>query len=263
MPKVKLNDIHLYYEQHGQGSPLVLIAGLTCDTLLWFPLLDELTKHFHVTIFDNRGVGQSDAPDRPYTIEMMAQDTLALMDHLQLQKAHVLGHSMGGAIAQTLAFQHGHRLNKIALCNSLIKLNQVSTWCQRFMLHLREEGASSQQLFEGIIPWIFSNDFLENEQQVEQAITLHIQSPHPQSNIGFKRQFEALASFDSSQWFNQIKLPTLVVNSEEDILCPRDSLRLAEGIKKAKLYSFPRMGHLPLIEKPEEFNRVIIDFFKN
>lgn len=260
---IKVNGVNLYYEVHGTGMPLILIAGFTCDTLLWTPLLPQLSRHFKVLIFDNRGAGQSDSPDASFTIEDMAQDTLELIDRLQLQKPHLLGHSMGGCIAQTLAERHPDRISKLALCNSLIRLNSVSTWCQRFFLHLREDGTATERLSEGIMPWLFSQDFLSDPAKAEELIALQLKNPHPQSTIGFKRQLEALTAFDSSQWFHRIKSPTLVINGEEDILCPRDSLELARGIANAKLVNFPHVGHLPLVEQPALFSKVIIDFFSS
>lgn len=263
MPNVHVNGINLYYELHGSGPPLVLVAGLTCDTLFWTPLLPEFQKHFQVLIFDNRGVGQSDCPDYPYTIDMMAKDTLELVQKLGMKRPHILGHSMGGCIVQTLALQNGNDFQRFAICNSLIKFHPTSAYCQSFLLHLWQEGASSRLLFEGILPWIFSNNFLRDSKKVQQATEAHLQNPHPQTLIGFKRQLDALTSFDSSQWFHKIKVPTLIINSTEDLLCPHDSEKLAKGIVGAQLVNFPEMGHLSLIEKPEEFSKVVVNFMKS
>ncbi len=262
MPKVTVNGIQLYYEQHGKGKPLVLIAGFTCDTTFWGTILDELAHHFQVTIFDNRGVGQSDCPDHPYTIEMMANDALSLMDHLKLDKPYLLGHSMGGSIVQFLAVHHPQRFAKIVISNSLIKLKPIGIWAERFLLLLRQDQAPPRRIIESVLPWVYSNDFLANEPQVEQAIQLQLQHPHPITITGFKHQLHALTTFDSSTWFNQIKIPTLVIGSDEDLLCPQDSNRLAEGIVDAQSFHFPRMGHLPHLEKPAEYKRVVLNFLK-
>ena len=97
MPKFTCNEIEIYYEIHGEGYPLVLIAGLGCDMSIWDPILDLLKRHFKIIIFDNRGVGRSSSPSQPYTISDMALDTWNLIAKLELHKPHVLGHSMGGA----------------------------------------------------------------------------------------------------------------------------------------------------------------------
>ncbi|OJV09288.1 MAG: hypothetical protein BGO14_02855 [Chlamydiales bacterium 38-26] len=96
MPKFTCNEIEIYYEIHGEGYPLVLIAGLGCDMSIWDPILDLLKRHFKIIIFDNRGVGRSSSPSQPYTISDMALDTWNLIAKLELHKPHVLGHSMGG-----------------------------------------------------------------------------------------------------------------------------------------------------------------------
>lgn len=260
--KVFVNGVNLYYELVGKGPPLVLIAGFTCDTLLWNPILRELTQHFQVLMFDNRGAGQSDSPDTSYTIETMAEDAVGLIDRLGFQKTHVLGHSMGGCIAQTIAVRYPNKIAKLALSNSLISLNPVSVLAQHFFLYLREKEIPQEKLLKGIFPWLFSSDFLRDPKKVEELVAASLLNPHPQGFIGFKRQLEALTAFDSSSWFHHILLPTLVINGEEDILCPRDSIRLAEGISTAQLVNFPKMGHLPLIENPSLFLKVIVDFFK-
>lgn len=262
MPKVDVNGINLYYEIHGTGDPLVLIGGFTCDTLFWNSLLPELKKHFKVLIFDNRGAGQSEAPDIPYSIEMMAEDTLALIERLDFKHPHLLGHSMGGCITQMLAVHHRNVFNRFVICNSLIKFNPVSAQCQTFFLHLLELGVSREIFLEGLFPWLFSSDFLQDSKKVKQAINQGLNNPHPQTLIGFRRQLEALLKFDSSQWFHEIDAPVLILNGMEDILCPHDSEKLAKGIVGAKIINFPRMGHLPLIEEPEEFCHFIIQFLK-
>lgn len=261
MPKVNVNGINIYYELHGSGHPLVLIAGFTCNSQIWSLLLPELKKRFQVLIFDNRGAGQSDCPDVSYSIETMAQDTIGLIEKLGLKQPHVVGHSMGGCIAQILAYQNPSLFHRFAICNSLIKLNPASAMEFTFQLHLREMKISPKILLEGIFPWIYSNEFLEDSQKVKQAMEAALRDPHPQSIVGYRRQLEALKQFDSSSWLHNINAPTLIINGMEDILCPHDSEKLAKGIKGAKLINFPQMGHVPLIEESEEFNNFLIHFF--
>jgi pimeloyl-ACP methyl ester carboxylesterase len=99
MPTVKVGDINMYYEIHGQGEPLLLIMGLGSDLTGWMFQTPEFSKRYAVIAFDNRGVGRTDAPDMPYSVRMMADDAIGLMDVLGIDKAHILGLSMGGFIA--------------------------------------------------------------------------------------------------------------------------------------------------------------------
>lgn len=262
MPKMNVNGVNLHYEIQGKGPSLILISGFTCDSNFWSLVLPQLKKYFQVITFDNRGVGQSDCPDIPYSIEMMAEDTFRLAERLDLKKPHVLGHSMGGAIAQVLAYQHRDFFNRFAICNSLIKLSPVTAQCLIFQQHLQEGGSSRQLLCEGMLPWVYSSDFLKNSSNGRRVIEAHLKNPRPQTLTGYKRQLEALINFDSSGWLQHIEAPILVLNGMEDLLCPHDSERLAQGIVGSKFINFPRAGHAPMIEEPEEFCNFITLFFK-
>lgn len=264
MPKIQVNGIHLYYEIVGQGKLLVLIAGLTCDTSFWLPILNGLKAHFQLLVFDNRDVGRSDCVDKSYTIVDMSNDTIELIQKLGLQKPHILGHSMGGCIAQTIALNHRDQVDKIIISNSLIKMNHASSRFQKFILKLRQEGCSIQTLAEGVLPWIFSSHFLADEKRCQELISMQVNHPYPQTLSGFKRQLEALLAFDSTQWLKlkQMKGPALIIGSDEDIFCPRESEELANYIEDAKFVDFHRIGHCPMIEKPKEYIGIITNYLK-
>ncbi len=117
--KVKVNDINMYYEIHGDGFPLVMIHGF-CGTLdVWpRPVIEELSKSFKTVIFDNRGAGRTDKPDIKYSIKMFADDIVGLMDILKIEQAHVLGHSMGGSIALGLSINYPERVKKLVPCST-------------------------------------------------------------------------------------------------------------------------------------------------
>ncbi len=259
MPISKANGINLYYEMHGEGHPLVLIAGFGCDTRFWDLIIQQLAAHFQVLIFDNRGIGQSDCPDEEYSLENMADDTIALMNELGIKKPFLLGHSMGGCIAQIIARRQTD-LNKLILCNSLVKFDQHGTFVEKTLLNLRKDQLSPRRLVETAIPWFFSRDYFNDTDRVEAFIQWRIAQPNPQTTIGFARQLNALLAFDSKKWCNQIRVPTMIIHGEEDIVCPRDSMELAHQIPGAKLVVFSRMGHVPLIEEPDESAKAIIDF---
>jgi len=119
LPKVKIDGVNLYYEIHGDGFPLLLIQGLSENVYWWdTPVIDELSKHLKTVIYDNRGVGRSDALEGDLTIEIMAADALGLMDALNINQAHILGHSMGGMIAQEIALKFPERVKKLVLCST-------------------------------------------------------------------------------------------------------------------------------------------------
>ena len=110
-----VNGERLYYEVHGEGEPLLCVAGLTCDTLVWLPQIQAFSAAYRTVIFDNRDAGQSSMADGDYEIADMARDALALADHLELDTFHLLGVSMGGAIAQEIALQAPERVRTLTL----------------------------------------------------------------------------------------------------------------------------------------------------
>ena len=119
MPKVKVNDIQIYYEVHGEGFPLVMIYGSTGSLDGWDPrLVEGLSKHFKLVLFDNRGAGRTETSNREYTVRLFADDTAGLMDALGISKAHILGISMGGAIAQELVLNYPEKVSKLVLCST-------------------------------------------------------------------------------------------------------------------------------------------------
>ncbi len=116
MPYAKINDHRIYYETYGKGEPLIMIMGLGADTNCWSDkLIQELSKQYRVIIFDNRGAGKSDPAKAPYTIRDLANDVIKLMQTLSVEKAHILGVSMGGMIAQEIAINYPSKVNKLIL----------------------------------------------------------------------------------------------------------------------------------------------------
>lgn len=115
MPRVRVGDIEMFYVEAGIGDPLVLIMGYTGDHLAWGFQMPVFAAHHRVIAFDNRGAGQTDQPDHPYTTRQMAADTVGLMDALGVERAHVLGVSMGGMISQEIALNHPDRVQTLQL----------------------------------------------------------------------------------------------------------------------------------------------------
>lgn len=262
MPKLKVNNTNLYYELHGAGIPLVLIGGLKSDHTNWTNVLDIFAKHHQVLIFDNRGAGQSDAPNQSFTIADMAEDLAALIDKLNLERPHILGHSMGGAIAQTLAAKYPQKINKLVLCNTFPKINKVSTIALENILDLHHANAKPSMIMKHIIPWAFSHEFLQTPDIVQTILMMSDQNPFPQTLVGYQRQLEALKEFNSLPWVKEIKNPTLIIAGEKDILTPvEDSEVLAKHIAHSILEILPG-GHPSSIEQETKFTSKVIDFLR-
>jgi pimeloyl-ACP methyl ester carboxylesterase len=118
MPTVKIGDVQLYYEEYGQGQPLIMILGLGQDVATWHFQISELSKHLRLIVFDNRDTGKSSRCSEDYSTEIMARDILSLMDHLSIDRIHLLGTSMGGMIAQHVALMAPGRIDSLILAGT-------------------------------------------------------------------------------------------------------------------------------------------------
>jgi pimeloyl-ACP methyl ester carboxylesterase len=261
MPQLTVNNINLYYEQHGSGDDLVLIGGLTSDHQVWKSTLRHFSKHFRVLIFDNRGAGKSDAPNYPYTTEMMAQDTLQLMDALSISRAHVVGHSMGGCIAQKMALIAPSKINKCVIACARAKPSALANMILSMREKLQKKGMTTDVLAEYVLPFLFSEHFLKNTVQVNGFIQWTLQNPLPQTAIGYQQQLHAVKTHDVSEQLNHITMPTLIIAGEEDILMPLKKMEaISKSLKNSTFISIPNCAHMPHVEAPQEFVDAVLKF---
>jgi pimeloyl-ACP methyl ester carboxylesterase len=262
MPKVKVNDIRVYYEVHGEGFPLVMIMGLGANIDWWDPrLTQELSKKFKLVIFDNRGAGRTDISDRQYSIKLFADDTAGLMDALGIPKAHVLGLSMGGMIAQELALNYPEKVEKLVLCSTYCGGTKSVQPAPEVLEMLTADRSvlSPEEIVRMTIPLLFTEDFIkENPDFVELSIQQMLRAPI--SNEAFTRQLNAIMEFDTYERLPQVKVPTLVLHGKRDILVPPENGRiLAKAIPNAKLVYLENSAH-GLIEEMEKMISVVLDF---
>lgn len=263
MPKIKVNDINIYYESTGDGEPLILISGFSADHNAWMGVKDALAKHYQVITFDNRGVGQSDCPDYPYTVEMMAEDTVALCRALGIKQAHFVGSSMGGRIAQSIAYQYPAMTRSMTLVNSMSYIHPLWQIIAEGLLELYQTNVSFETRSKLAIPWVFSRHFLDESGKLESLIELNKANPYPTTEMGYRHQYEAMIAFDSRPFLKDIQAPTLVISGDEDIIAPRyQSDELIEKIPHVESYCFKQTSHLPHIEKPTEFIEVLLGFLQ-
>jgi len=253
----------LYHEIAGQGHPVILIAGYASDLTQWDLVRPILSSHFQLILIDNRCVGRSPCPNAPFTLDDLATDVVELIDKLHLQQPHVIGSSMGSCITQILAHRYPKKIDKIVLAHTFWRSTPVAKASLGFGIHLRESGAPLRLQAEAILPWIFSNNFIDNPQTASLFFDAVEKNPYPPSLEGMKRQFEALSNFNSSAWLSQIKKPTLVICGDEDLFCPmHETLELTKQIPHAKLHVFKRSAHAAALEHPDEFSQAVLKFLK-
>lgn len=254
----------LYHEVHGEGEPLLLIAGLASDSQSWQPVIDRFAEHFQTIVFDNRGVGRSDTPDGPYTIRQMADDAASLLDELHVRSAHVVGHSMGGCIAQEMAIERPERVRRLVLAASAPVASERNKRLFSSFLDRRRQGMSLEIWFQDLFFWLFRPATFRNKEFMDEALRYALDYPYPQSVAGFAMQVEAIAAFDARERLGRIRAETLVVAGEEDILItPGESEELVEGIPNARpLCRLPRAAHSLFIEDPAGFANVVVGFLR-
>ncbi|OGT51136.1 MAG: hypothetical protein A3E84_04825 [Gammaproteobacteria bacterium RIFCSPHIGHO2_12_FULL_42_13] len=263
MPIQTLNNIHLYYEQHGKGPDLVLIGGLSSDHQVWRSPLRIFSQHFRVLIFDNRGAGRSSTPDYPYTIEMMANDTIELMDALHIEKAHILGHSMGGGIAMQMALLAPKKINKLIVVSSRPCIGEPARMYFAMREKLKKQNISEGLLAEYMMPILFGEKFLSNQANVKGFAQWTVRNPNPQSMIGYHHQLHASSTRDISGELHNISAETLLVNGTEDALVPYlYAQNLAKKFQRGKLVTLPECGHMPHVEYPEKLAEVVMEFIQ-
>ena len=265
MPKARVRDVNLNYDMRGNGDPLVMIMGLGASSAAWDPrLLEELARSFTVVTFDNRGTGQSDKPDIPYSIEMFADDTAGLMDALGIARAHIFGVSMGGMIAQEFALRHAARVRTLTLgCTTAGGAHSVPPPPESLaILTAPRQGVAPEEIIRRGWPLGYTPEYLRNHRhELEAAIPRLLE--HPTPPYAFQRQLEATYTLKTWERLPEIKAPTLVVTGAKDVLIPaRNSELLAERIPGAQLYLIADAGHAFTTEAREEFVGVFVPFAK-
>lgn len=261
MPRIKINGISLNYEIDGNGPAIVLINGLTMDVNGWYLQVQPFSENHTVLRYDCRGQGQSDKPDVEYSQEMHADDLKSLMDKLRIQKAHVVGISNGGMVAQHFTLKYPGRVGALVLVDTCSYIDTLLELIIKVWIRATEIGGSEFR-YDVALPALFAESFLKRNLEVISAmkeISVANNPPKPIINLA-----KACLKHNVDDRLREIKSPTLIIVGEEDILIPPKYSRiLNEKIEDSRLVVMKDCGHVPLLEKPEEFNRVVMDFLKD
>jgi pimeloyl-ACP methyl ester carboxylesterase len=263
MPKIQVNDIELNYEILGEGEPLVLIAGFAVGLWIWFNQVPIFSQKFQTIALDNRGAGQSDKPENRYTVRMMAEDVAGLLAGLGISRAHILGASLGGFIAQALAIAYPQMVRSLVLCcTSFGGPNYVAPPDETLMALSGMEGLNTEERARQNLSYFFSPQYTnEHPDEVEKAIQMYLDNPIPEHS--YLNQMLAAMAFDVEAHVSSITARTLVMAGDQDEFVPPENSRLlAERIPNAKLVMIEGAGHAVFIEQADEFNRAVIRFLE-
>jgi len=259
MPRIAIGDCQLYYERHGAGVPVLFVSGLGGQAAYWRDQVPVFAKRFDVVTHDHRGIGQSDHSRISYTVDRMASDVIELMDKLDIEQAHIVGHSTGGAIAQILAIEHPKRLASIVIAASWTKADAYirRLFALRKEILLRLGPATylqSASLFLYPSWWVAKHN--EALRQAEAQNLATFSAPEIVAS-----RIDAILAFDRTAELKRIRTPTLIVGSEDDIVTPSYfSEELARLIPGAEVKMFARGGHCFTQTAARDFNNAVLPF---
>jgi aminoacrylate hydrolase len=259
MPKANIGNAEIYYEDHGSGEPLLLVSGLGGAAAYWKPNLPALAAKYRVIVHDHRGAGQSAHSKIRYSVEQMTDDLLRLMDHLKIERAHLVGHSTGGAIGQTLAITRPERLKKLVLFATWTKADkffrQLFAARRALLMQVGKEAyVRAGTLFLYPPWWIKANEKLVEERE-SQAI-----AAFPPPEVVASR-IDAIVAFDRTAQLERVQAPTLVLCAKDDFITPAYfSEELAQKIPGAKLVLLPEGGHCASETALGPFNQALLAF---
>lgn len=251
----------IYYEVYGVGQPLVLLAGLASDSQSWMSVVPELSKHFTLILPDNRGCGRTKCPVDEITIEKMAEDSVALIDYLGLNRVHLMGHSMGAMVAMQIATQHPEKVNRLVFAASTAKLSEKNKSLIRDWVTYWEKGLPMELWFRNLFYWIFSPQFFENSTIVEESLKLAINYLWMQNIEQFEAQVETICQFDMEASLAKINNPTLIISGDQDILFPcEETEKMFQILPNHKSLILSNVAHSIFIEQAVTSVEAVINF---
>jgi pimeloyl-ACP methyl ester carboxylesterase len=259
VPIAEANGQRLYYEVHGEGEPLLAVMGLGGDHTAWILQLPEWSKSYRVVVFDNRDVGQSSQAEGPYEVSDMAADALALADELGLESFHLVGVSLGGAIAQEIALAAPERVRTLTLAVTYGWTGGYGE--QRSKVLSNIVGRMSREEFvEFTMMLIYSERVFDVPEFADASRQAMLSNPHPQPIEAWVRQLEASSRHEARDRLPSLQMPVHVIGARRDIMVPPfRSEDLAEAIPGAKL-TIIDSGHLVNVEMAQEFNAAVAGF---
>ncbi len=260
--RIKANDIHINYELSGKkGAQVVVLShSLSSSLLMWNPQMDALNPYFQVLRYDTRGHGDSDAPPGTYTLELLGEDVVKLLDALGIDRVHFVGLSMGGMIGQCLALNYSHRLKSLALCDTaaVVPAEAQPLWQER-MDKARKKGMEA--LSEETMERWFTPPFLTQNSAMLALIQEQLLATPVSGYVGCA---EAIQKLNYLGRLSEIKMPTLIIVGEDDPGTPASaSEAMHERISNSKLVILPFARHLSNVEQTNAFNSALLNFLRN
>lgn len=261
----QIGDLNLWVDDQGAGTPVLFISGLGYSHWCWRETVAALSSRFRTVTFDNRGTGQSDAPDGEFSIAQFAADAAGVLRALGAAPAHVVGHSMGGYIALTLAASEPSLIRSLVLIgtssggegNLPIPAATSEAWKTSVALPPRDFARAT-------MPYSFATGWSDaHPDRFEQLLSERLQ--FPTATDAWKRQFRAASDFgrDGLSTVGQIDVPALVVHGTDDRIVPyANGERLVRQLPHARLETLEGAGHLCFLEEPQRTHAQLLQWFE-
>lgn len=259
MPDLTLPDISCHYEVTGDGPPLLMLAGMLSDSASWTPLLPLLEPHFTLIRPDNRTTGRTTPWDAPVSVGRMAEDALALMDHMGHDRFHVAGHSMGGLMGMEVAgLAPGRVASLTILASGPVRVPRTMAVFDT-LAEIRAGQDGEALWLKALYPWIFRPAFFADPANTEAALTGALAYPHAQTLQAMRHQIEALRSFRPRFRPADIATRTQVLFAEHDVLIPEAPSRAAFAqMPDVTQEVIPDAGHSIHWDQPQAVAQAII-----
>jgi len=275
-----VNGIKICYDIHGEGEPVFLLHGYSDRKEHWRAQVGELSKHFKVIRMDNRSAGKSDRPDGELSMEIFASDVVSLMDFLEIDNAHIIGHSMGGMIAQNFVILYPERVNKVVLINTFAGVKPPGEATDDYEEIQKASAIANQKAMEAdpFNAFIngakssYSRDFWKMMRadpkkkfhgiwSVEDLIDEKVNyGPTPEDLF---KQAHAIAQHNTYEKLHEIENDVLIIAAEKDKSCPVSvNKKIHELIPNSEFIVIKKAAHQSILEKAPEINKIIIDFLK-
>ncbi|NHI84258.1 MAG: alpha/beta fold hydrolase [Candidatus Thorarchaeota archaeon] len=262
MPRFKHEDLLMFYKVVGNGEPLLLIHGLGSDHRGWEFQEEALAAHFQLIIPDLRGHGQTEVDELGMMIPaaVFADDLAALLQHLKHPKVHVVGHSLGGIVAQSFVLRYPDRVRKLVLMGTTPKVTDDLIDVVYGWREVQVEGGQEAYFWTSLRSG-FSDEWIENNPDIVQ----HLKELSEEANEeGIVAAGLGLASTDFTGRLGEIKAETMIIHGDEDrIIKPEMGVLLHQGIQGSVMKVFKKCGHSPTVQEQDRLNGVLIEFFKD
>jgi pimeloyl-ACP methyl ester carboxylesterase len=260
--RLEAGDVKLWVERSGQGPDVLLIAGLADPAEGWQLQLERLADRYRLIAFDNRGSGRTSMSEEPLSATTMADDAAELLRALEIPSAHVVGFSMGSAIAQELALRHPQLVRSLVLVSTYARPDALFRSQLKFWRWLPVVAPSQRAFFEAFFTWLYTPRAHEDG-SVDQLIQESLAFPHQQSVEAFQAQVDVCLAHDTTNRLWKIAAPTLVLSGELDTVLPsRFGAAVAAGIPNARFDIVPGAAHQFFQELPDEFNARVDAFWR-